>query len=85
MQLSEGGNAIPTSVPVARADVAKIVTTAKRLLPAELLKRIQTDIGSAGYKVESGDIDVMVEAEDVIALFQTQNEKNPYCRVRFSR
>jgi hypothetical protein len=77
MQLSEGGNAIPTSVPVARADVAKIVSTAKRLLPAELLKRIQTDIGSAGYKVESGDIDVMVEAEDVVALFQTQSEKNP--------
>jgi hypothetical protein len=77
MKLSEGGNAIPSSVPVAKNDVAKIVATAKRLLPEPLLKRMQTDIGSAGYKVESGDIDLMVEAEDVVALFQTQNEKDP--------
>lgn len=77
MKLLEGGNAIPTSIPVAKNDVADIVAMAKKSLPAELLKRIQTDIGSAGYKVESGDIDVMVEAEDVVALFQTQNEKNP--------
>ena len=77
MKLSEGGNAIPSSVPVAKNDVAKIVATAKRLLPEPLLKRMQADIGSAGYKVESGDIDLMVEAEDVVALFQTQNEKDP--------
>jgi hypothetical protein len=75
--LSEGGNAIPTSIPVARTDVAGIVAAAKKSLPAELTKRLQTDIGSAGYKIESGDIDVMVEAEDVVVLFQTQNEKNP--------
>lgn len=77
MRLFEGGNAIPTSIPVAKADVAGIVATAKKAIPAELVKRIQTDIGSAGYKVESGDIDLMVEAEDVVALFQTQEEKNP--------
>lgn len=77
MYLKEGGNAIPSSIPVAKADVAGIVAAAKKLLPAPLLKRIQTDIGSAGYKVESGDIDVMVEAEDVVSLFQTHNEKNP--------
>jgi hypothetical protein len=77
MQLKEGGNAIPTSIPVAKKDVAAIVAAAKKILPDPLLKRIQTDIGSAGYKVESGDIDLMVEADDVVALFQTQNEKNP--------
>ena len=77
MQLREGGNAIPTSVPVAKKDVAAIVATAKKALPKPLLKGLQTDIGSAGYKVESGDIDIMVEADDLIALFQTQNEKNP--------
>jgi len=75
--LLEGGNAIPTSIPVAKADVAAIVAAAKKAMPADLLKRIQTDIGSAGYKIESGDIDVMVEAEDVVALFQTQADKNP--------
>ena len=75
--LLEGGNAIPTSIPVAKADVAAVVAAAKKAIPADLLKRMQTDIGSAGYKIESGDIDVMVEAEDVVALFQTQGDKNP--------
>ena len=76
-KLLEGGNAIPTSIPVAKADVAAVVAAAKKASPADLLKRMQTDIGSAGYKIESGDIDVMVEAEDVVALFQTQGDKNP--------
>lgn len=77
MKLLEGGNAIPTSIPVAQKDVAAIVAAAKKALPDPLVKRMQADIGSAGYKVESGDIDVMVEAEDVITLFNTMNEKNP--------
>jgi hypothetical protein len=77
MHLNEGGNAIPSSIPVAKNDVAGIVATTKKIMPEALLRRLQTDIGSAGYKVESGDIDVMVEAEDVVALFRTQDEKNP--------
>lgn len=77
MRLNEGGNAIPSSIAVAKKDVATIVATAKKIMPEALLRRLQTDIGSAGYKVESGDIDVMVEAEDVVALFRTQDEKNP--------
>ena len=77
MRLNEGGNAIPSSIAVAKKDVATIVATAKKVMPEALLRRLQTDIGSAGYKVESGDIDVMVEAEDVVALFRTQDEKNP--------
>jgi hypothetical protein len=77
MKLFEGGNAIPSSIPVAKNDVKAIVDAAKKALPADLLKRVQTDIGSAGYKVESGDIDLMVEAEDVITLFNTTGEKNP--------
>ena len=77
MRLNEGGNAIPSSIPVAKKDVAAVVATAKKVMPEALLRRLQTDIGSAGYKIESGDIDVMVEAEDVVTLFQTQEEKNP--------
>jgi hypothetical protein len=75
--IREGGNAIPTSTPVKKEDVATVVNQAKELLPAELVKRIQTDIGSAGYKVESGDIDVMVEAEDVVNFFNTHESKDP--------
>jgi hypothetical protein len=76
-RLYEGGNAIPTSIPVAKRDVANIVAAAKKAIPKELLGRIQADIGSAGYKVESGDIDLMVEAEDVIKLFNTMDQKDP--------
>ena len=77
MILLEGGNAIPTSRPVAKQDVANVVAIAKRLTPPALLKRMQTDIGSAGYKVESGDIDLMIEAADVVALFKTETAKDP--------
>ena len=75
--VNEGGNAIPSSTPVKKEDVKTVVDQAKSYLPAELLKGLQTDIGSAGYKVESGDIDVMVEAEDVVNLFKTQEAKDP--------
>lgn len=77
MRLKEGGNAIQRSTPVKREDVAGVVDQAKKALPAELLRNIQTDIGSAGYKVESGDIDIMVEAEDVVAVFKTHESKDP--------
>lgn len=77
MILLEGGNAIPTSRPVAKDDVATVVAIARREMPQALIKNMQTDIGSAGYKVESGDIDLMVEAEDVVALFKTESAKDP--------
>jgi hypothetical protein len=77
MILLEGGNAIPESNPVKQADVAGVVASAKKALPKSLLVNIQTDIGSAGYKAESGDIDLMVEAQDLIQLFKTSGEKDP--------
>ena len=76
--LVEGGNAIPTSQPVDQQDIPQVIAIAKREMPQALLKNLQADIGSAGYKqVPSGDIDLMVEAEDVVALFNTQDAKDP--------
>jgi hypothetical protein len=75
--LKEGGNAIKTSTPVKKEDVAGVVELTKKSLPSELLTGMQTDIGSAGYKIESGDIDVMIEAEDLVRLFKTQSSKDP--------
>jgi len=77
--LVEGGNAIPTSMPVEQVDVPTVVATAKREMPQALLKNLQADIGSAGFKgVPSGDIDLMIEAEDLVALFKTQDDaKDP--------
>lgn len=76
-QLKEGGNAIPDSQPVPREDVAQVVELAKRALPKELLANLQGHIGSAGYKIASGDIDLMVEAQDVVDLFGTGNLPDP--------
>ena len=76
-QLREGGNAIARSTPVKRQDVAGVVDLAKKALPAELLKNLHTDIGSAGYKVQSGDIDLMIEARDLIELTNTQDAPDP--------
>jgi hypothetical protein len=75
--LKEGGNAIKRATPVKQEDVAGVVELTKKSLPSELLSGIQTDIGSAGYKIESGDIDVMIEAEDLVKLFKTQSSKDP--------
>ena len=77
IRLYEGGNAIPDSTPVKKEDVKDVVNKAKSLLPSVLLKNIQTDIGSAGYKVQSGDIDIMVEATDLVELLKTFESKDP--------
>lgn len=85
MRIYEGGNAIPTSAPVEQVDVPTVVATAKRQIPSAILKRLQLNIGSAGFKIDadgkpipSGDIDMMVEAGDVVATFKTQDDpKDP--------
>ena len=78
MYLFEGGNAIPTSQPVDQQDVRTVVDTARREMPQSLLKNLQADIGSAGFKgVPSGDIDLMIEAADLVELFKTQEAKDP--------
>lgn len=77
IELTEGGNAIPSSEPVAKDDVANVVTLAKKYLPPQLAQSLQTDIGSAGYKVASGDIDLMVDAEEVVKFFKTEAAKDP--------
>jgi len=74
--LIEGGGAIPESNPVNKEDVFTVVETAKKALPKELLKNMQVDIGSAGYKtVPAGDIDLMIEAKDLVAVFRTEADK----------
>jgi hypothetical protein len=79
MYLYEGGNAIANAEPVNPEDVPAVVQRAKLELPQQLLKNLQADIGSAGYKtVPAGDIDLMLEAQDLVALFQTEdNPKDP--------
>lgn len=77
MILVEGGNAIPNSRPVARDDVRAVIEQVRQMLPPEISRNLQTDIGSAGYKIQSGDIDVFVDEQDVVEFFKTQDQKDP--------
>jgi len=78
MYLYEGGNAIPDSQPVDQQDIPAVVAIVKREMPQALLQNLETDIGSAGFKsVPSGDIDLMVDADDVVKLFKTESAKDP--------
>jgi hypothetical protein len=78
IQIKEGGNAITDSVSVPREYIAQVVSDAKALLPAALLKNLQADIGSAGFKeTPAGDIDLMIEAQDLVDVFSTAAAKDP--------
>lgn len=63
-----GGKAISMSKPVAQEDVATVVSIVKHTLPKQL-HNLYENIGSAGYKPTSGDIDLMIEAADVVSFF----------------
>jgi hypothetical protein len=75
MFLYEGGNVFDNTGPVARDNVAAVVDTIKRELPSALQRQVLADIGSAGYKIESGDIDLFIDEKAVIKNFGVENEK----------
>ena len=69
MYLYEGGNVFDNTSAVAKEFVAPVVNTVKLALPSALQKKVIADIGSAGYKVESGDIDLFIDEKAVIKNF----------------
>lgn len=75
LYLSEGGNVFDNTSPVARDAVAGVVDTVKRELPSNLQKQLIPNIGSAGYKVESGDIDVFIDEATLIKHFGAEDVK----------
>lgn len=78
MYLYEGGNAIANSQPVEQKDIAEVIAIARREMPPSLIPGMQTDIGSAGFKpVPSGDIDLMIEADDLLKLYPNAGSKDP--------
>jgi hypothetical protein len=60
-----GGNVIKSSSPVDRHEVKNIIDRVRIELPSSLLKNMAVDIGSAGFKATSGDIDVMIESVSI--------------------
>lgn len=75
MYLYEGGNVFDNTSDVAKENVAAVVDTIKRELPGNLQKQLMADIGSAGYKVKSGDIDLFLDQSSVVKNFGVEDEK----------
>jgi hypothetical protein len=73
MYLYEGGNVFDNTSAVARENVATVVDTVRRDLPSGLQRQVMSDIGSAGYKVESGDIDLFIDERATIKNFGTED------------
>lgn len=73
MYLYEGGNVFDNTSAVAKENVATVVDAVKRELPSALQKQVITDIGSAGYKVESGDIDLFLDEKNTIKNFGVED------------
>ena len=75
MYLYEGGNVFDNTSDVAKENVAAVVDTIRRELPSGLQKKIIADIGSAGYKVQSGDIDLFLDQAATVKNFGVADEK----------
>ena len=71
MYLYEGGNVFDNTEPVAKEDVPTVVGTVTRELPGAL--KAIPDIGSAGYKVESGDIDLFLDERITLKNFGVED------------
>ena len=71
MYLYEGGNVFDNTEPVAKEDVPTVVGTVTRELPSAL--KAIPDIGSAGYKVESGDIDLFLDERATLKNFNAED------------
>ena len=75
MYLYEGGNVFDNTSDVPKEYIATVIDTVKRELPSNLQKKVIADIGSAGYKVQSGDIDLFIDANTTIKNFGVEDEK----------
>ena len=71
----EGGNAIPTSIPVDQKDIKDVIKSAISQLPKELRNKIEINIGSSGYKAQSGDIDIFIDEQSVVDYFNAKDSK----------
>ncbi len=70
--ISEGGNVVPDAKPVTRKNVSTVVSNLQKLIP----KGINVyPIGSAGKKDVSSDMDVLIDAAELMAVFPSKELK----------
>lgn len=72
MILNEGGNVFDGVNPFSKEEAENILKFAQRIMPPgiELIP-----VGSAGHKASSGDMDLMVDAEQMLKATGTKDEK----------
>lgn len=69
--IMEGGKAIPDSTPVNPQQFQEVMSALKELLPG-----VESHpIGSAGHKPLSGDVDVLIDQDQVLGLTGAQDAK----------
>lgn len=71
--LKEGGNVFPDVVDIKREYAKELINSIKQLVPGFTL---HFDIGSVGYKVQSGDMDVFMDQDEVMTKFKSKDEKS---------
>ena len=72
MIIREGGNAFPDVVDIKKEYAKDLINSIQQLLPGFDL---QFDIGSVGYKISSGDMDVFMDQDEVVGKFKAADEK----------
>lgn len=73
MILNEGGNVFPDVEPFSKKEAEAIFSYAQKIMPpgVDLIP-----VGSAGHKASSGDMDIMVDAEQMLKATATKDEKS---------
>ena len=72
--ITEGGNVFDDVGPIKKEYVGYILDTLKTMLPDGL--ELIPNIGSAGFKVSSGDMDVFIDAAQAIRVLGAKDEKS---------
>lgn len=72
INLKEGGNVFPDAVDIKKEYAKDLIASIKQLLPGFTL---HFDIGSVGYKIASGDMDIFLDQDEVVAKFKAKDEK----------
>jgi predicted nucleotidyltransferase len=72
MKLFEGGNVVPNAVQLEKANFSAVMDNLRKLLPPNMQLY---PIGSAGKKEISSDIDVLVDAKELMTAFPTKELK----------
>lgn len=73
MNLNEGGNVFPDVEPFSKKEAEAIFKFAQKIMPPGI---DLIPVGSAGHKASSGDMDLMVDAEQMLKATATKDEKS---------